>query len=98
MLHGWKSAFETVLELPTQPKPSVPASSTYGRLDRLGIPASVTNKLRRFLPQRATSVSGFDEWPGSLCADDQLTDAVGGELRQLELQSISRILALQRET
>lgn len=84
MQQGWVAALNDVLNLPAQPPTGICSQIAYGRLDRWGIPSSVTNMIRRVAPQRSAAPTGFDEWPGSLCTDVAAMASIDVELRKLE--------------
>ena len=86
MINGWRELCSRVLEN----KPRIPvrcpleANRNYGRLDRLGMPAVVTDAIRRVIGKRFDHGSGFDEWPGSLNRDGSLEDQINKKLNEIE--------------
>jgi glycosyltransferase involved in cell wall biosynthesis len=86
MQRGWAKAFDDVMALPALPAPThacLPPAS-YGRLDRWGFPASMSNWIRRYVRAGHTLSSGFDEWPGSTSTDGRALTRIENELRSIE--------------
>lgn len=98
MLQGWGDAFSRLLALPPlaapPTSPTTPASATYGRLDRWGVPPAVTNWFRRHTTSHRAA-DGFNEWPGSVYGDAALLASIDNSLRAVEAQCAGRIGAVE---
>ena len=70
--------------------PSAQGRAMYGRLDRFGLPAGVSEVIRSIWRKPYQHASGFDEWPGSLNTDPELQAGIGVSLRELESDSMRK--------
>lgn len=93
MTTEWLSALEAAAKAePAKPrKAAQPRRTAFGRLDRLGLPAPVTNLVRRTLRRRYPHASGFEEWPGSLSEDSLLQETIAATLSEIEAEQVSRL-------
>jgi glycosyltransferase involved in cell wall biosynthesis len=86
MVRGWMAACLSALE--TEPrKPSkehLAPRSTYGRLERIGLPPMVIGAIRNARRKWFKHGSGFEEWPGSLSADRDLENRIANRLIAIE--------------
>jgi hypothetical protein len=86
MVRGWMAACLSTLKTePRTPskKRSVP-DSTYGRLERLGLPPVVIDLLRNARGKWFKHASGTEEWPDSLGADAELKNRIADRLTSIE--------------
>jgi hypothetical protein len=78
MVRGWMAACLSALETgPRKPsKKHLAPRSTYGRLERLGLPPVVIDSLRHARGKWFKHASGSEEWPDSLSTDAELKNRI----------------------
>jgi glycosyltransferase involved in cell wall biosynthesis len=86
MVHGWMAACLTAFDtVPRKPANThVAFYETYGRLERLGLPPTIIDLIRKARGKWFRHSSGFDEWPGSLSADEELAKQISDRLIAIE--------------
>ena len=86
MVRGWMAACLNVLKTESR-RPSKKHSaprSTYGRLERLGLPPLLINCLRNARGKWFEHGSGFGEWPGSLNTNRDLERQIWKKFGEIE--------------
>ncbi len=85
-MHGdWERILLEALERPpVRPARRAERVGPSGRLERLGVPGPLANRLRLFLGRRVLHADGFDEWPGTAPASRARVQETVEELHEIE--------------